>query len=202
MEFLFCQEKGCVYGEMFFWGSLGCSLLLGLIESIRFFGYISTLVQFFIFSCLSLITFYSVQQMRLATSLDLLFQTVTFNPGNLLQGISLALFTVEGIFLMFPIRSNMVKSNLKIDFYLLYSATLAFVDSIYISFGLLNYLGLGNRVRDFIFYNYTEKNPILLAMESLYIIFLLLGSNMSLFPVFNVVYSSKIYKGLISQRVR
>lgn len=59
ISFLLCDTYHCNYTDLFFWGSLICSLLLGFIDKIRFFGYISILVQLIIFLCLSVISFYS-----------------------------------------------------------------------------------------------------------------------------------------------
>lgn len=85
--------------------------MLGLIGSLRFFGYFSTLVQLFIFICLAAISFESFKKIN-PSELNLYF--FEFNPftfSSILSAISLAIFTIEGIFLMFPIRSNFIKSN-------------------------------------------------------------------------------------------
>lgn len=65
---------------------------------------------------------------------------------------------------MFPIRSTIIKSNHDYNFFKLYSWCMILVNFLYILFGFINFLGLRDNVKHFVFYNYLHTNILLTTL--------------------------------------
>ena len=115
--------------------------------------------------------------------------------------LSLAIFTIEGIFLYFPIKDGFVYSHPKDSFYKFNFFINVGIQIIYYIFALVNVFGLGNDVKENILFNIDALNVYITSFVVIYITFLLIGSNLSLFPVYKSIESTHLYKVIASKSV-
>lgn len=143
MRLLACgYEPYCETDIWMFYSGLVISILLSLIHSIKFFGIVSGIVEIVIVITLILISTYTYQ---LIDHRDIKTMTFDYQPSDLksiFSAFSLCVFTFEGVFLVFPIRSTFLYHKKKIDFFKAFFLTTFVIGIFYIIFGYINFLGL------------------------------------------------------------
>ena len=139
LDFAFCShniESLCHSRNVFLFISLIVSFAISLIESLKFFGYISIGSTFVIVLAIFSITIYNLHFL-ITSDKDLSLRMEKSSFGNFLNFLGIAFYTTEGIGLILPIRASF-KDNKR--FPKVFYSTYVFIVWCYVIFGVLSYL--------------------------------------------------------------
>lgn len=106
LDFAFCShniESLCHSRNIFLFIALIISFIISLIESLKFFGYISITSTFIICIALFSMTTYNLHFLT-TTNIDLSIRMEKVEFKNFLNFLGIAFYTTEGIGLILPIR--------------------------------------------------------------------------------------------------
>lgn len=106
--------------------------------------------------------------------------TKMFSLSGIGTFFGVASFAMEGLGLIFPIRSTMQQKK---DFRLIFHLTSAAVITLYMIFGILGSLALGNKLPDIVLFYFKKDNPVFYYLAFAYAVGIFLLLPMSIFPV-------------------
>ena len=198
------QELMCTYNisslcnSTFFYViiSLFVALPLSFITNVHYFYIPALCANIFIIIGMGALIYHDSQYLHdnpiSGEILSSRFSTFQFSRLPLFFGI--AVYSYEGIGVMFDIRSAMQKPK---DFPKLVLFQFIIMTALYIAIPSLCYLTFGNQTNGIIFLNLPQTDAFFLTLEILYTIALLCSYPIQIYPAFKIIESSSVGNWII-----
>jgi amino acid permease len=192
LDFVFCQHQVaslCHHKSYYLLASFLLSLCIVPIESLACFAYVSLMSIVAILASVTTISLYSASFLRENKPPSQLFEA-----GGLASFIGISLFSMEGIGMVFPIRSSMKDVS---SYPPLYRCVMVSVFFICAVFAFLSYdvgaghQALGSKVPEVIFYYFGPKYRLLFFLEIMYALGIFVSYPLNLTPIYEIVLKSE-----------
>ena len=197
LEYTFCNtglNMFCLPHDGYYCIIFGVYLFLCFIPSLTQFGNISI-----ISSVITLITVVSLVIESIVTisqdkEINISNTLIASRPSYLLTFSSILIFALESLEIVFPMRDSVRSDPRQLNFRKIYFISFWFTILVYSVFGITLYLRFGDETKTVIFYNYEDDKSVLAYLQIVYTLSLFITNFMSLYPVFNSLYSLGIVK--------
>ena len=122
------------------------------------------------------------------------------NAHHILDYLSILIFTLYDLQLIYPIKIHIEETGN--SFRKVFYCAFLSINVLYWLFGQLLALRFGNKTEEIVLYNYGKGDMLIFVVKILYTLTLFINNCITIFPVYNTMYDSRLIKSISEQNVR